>query len=262
MKNKPIFLNIALTCMEVICLLCACGDKPPEPPADYALAGEKVESLNTVVGEEKSGEMTKMDTPETKTDGSSSDASNSTGQETCLYTYEKLPTGGETVRLYVEKLTGEEKGFQVVDETETVTDLPDFTQENGSVSLAKTAAETGKILRMDISWTATDCSITLSNPNGEVNQPPVEPVTYSEAVEFMKSLDPTALELEGDRMDAYSIYPMDGAVMVDGTLCLKLQIYPPHEPERANAIAGTYLLTGDKAHVYLLKEGRVRELDV
>lgn len=254
-------LCMALALAGAMYLLASCGSKLPDPPEDYTLNGDRVESLNTVLGEENSGKMTQMETPETKADNASSSVSGG-GDETCLYTYEKLDTGGESVRQYVEKLTAEENGFRVVDDTDTETDPPDYTAEEGSVALAKAASEDGKILRMDISWTATDCQITLTCPNGTVGETAAEtePMTYVDAVNFIKSLSPATLGLKADSMADYSVYPMDGAAMVDGILCLKLQVYPPHEKDQANAIAGTYLLSGDKEHLYLLKDHKVKEL--
>ena len=259
LKGKRLCMALVLTC--AMCLLASCGSKLPDPPVDYTLNGDKVESLNTVLGEENSGKMTEMETPDTKTDRASSSASGG-GDETCFYTYEKLETGGESVRQYVEKLTAEEDGFRVVDETDTETDPPDYTAEEGSVAQAKAASEDGKILRMDISWTATDCQITLTRPEGTVGETAAEtePMTYVDAVDFMKSLPPATLGLKADSMADYSVYPMDGAAMVDGILCLKLQVYPPHGKDQANAIAGTYLLSGDKKHLYLLRDDKVKEL--
>lgn len=258
LKKKRLCMALALA--GAACLLASCAGKAPDPPEEYALGQDKVESLNTVLGQENSGKMTEMETPETKESGASSSSSGA-GDETCLYTYEKLETGGETVRQYVEKLTAEKDGFQIVDEDGAVTDPPNYADETGGVSLAKAASEDGKLLRMDISWTAQDCRITLTRPEGSVSgAAEAEPITYVEAVDFIKSLSPATLGLEAGSMRDYSVYPMDGAVLVDGILCLKLQAYPPHGENQANAIAGTYLLSGDKAHLYRLQDGKVREL--
>lgn len=256
-------LCMALALAGAVCLLASCAGKAPDPPGEYALGEDKVESLNTVLGQENSGKMTEMETPETK-DGGASSSSSGVGDEVCLYTYEQLETGGESVRQYVEKLTAEKDGFQIVDESGAVTDPPNYANETGSVALAKAASEDGKILRMDISWTAQDCHITLTRPEGTVSgiAEEVEPITYVEAVDFIKSLSPATLDLEAESMQDYSVYPMDGAVMVDGILCLKLQVYPPHGEGEANVIAGTYLLSGDRSHLYLLQDGKVRELSL
>ncbi|MPM31339.1 hypothetical protein SDC9_77894 [bioreactor metagenome] len=130
------------------------------------------------------------------------------------------------------------------------------------MSLAKAASEDGRLMRMDISWTAENCQITLTRPEGTVSETEAkkDPMTYVEAVDFLKSLSPAKLGLEAESLRDYSVYPMDGAVLVDGILCLKLQVYRPHEEGQANVIAGTYLLSGDKTHLYLLEDGTVRAL--
>ena len=251
-----------LACASAVCLLVGCGSKAPDPPGDYTLGGDSVQSLNAVLGEDVQWQITAAQTPETQAAASSSAASG--GDETCLYTYEKLETAGQSVQKYVEKLTEEADGFQIVDETETAAEPPDYTAESGSVALAKTASETGKVLRLDISWTATDCQIVVTRPEGEVSAdtPEAEPMTNDDAVRYMQGLSPAALGLSGDSMADYSVYPMEGGVLVDGMLCLKLQIYPPRVEGQANAIAGTYLLTGDRAHIYLLENGAVREVNL
>lgn len=259
-QNNP--FRAALLCVLSAAALTACGDKLPDPPDSYALEGDSVESLTAVVGEEVSGEMTKMETPETAAAASSSGSETPlSGDETCYYSYEKLETGGETVRQYAERLV--EDGFQIVDAEGVVTDAPDYGMETGSVALARTASEDGKILRLDIAWSATDCEITLTRPEGAVSDPVVEPegLTNNEAVNYFKTLTPAALGLPGESMADYFVYPQDGAVMVDGAMCLRLQVYQSHQEGETNQIAGIYLMTGDQQHIYRLEDGAVREVN-
>lgn len=244
------------------------GDKL-EAPADYALGGDSVESLSAAVGEENSGKLTEMTTPETAVSDAPGDEDSAPARavdEICFYTYEKLDTGGATVQQYVEKLTGEEDGFQIVDSTDTVTEAPDYTQAEGSVTLARAASEDGKILRMEIAWTAADCQITLTRPEGEVSEAgaeddgAIEALTNSDAVNLLKAMPPEKLGIQGDSMENYDIYPIEGAVMVDGNLCLRLQVYPAHGEDESSAIAGTYFLSGDQKHLYRLDGEQVSEL--
>ena len=60
------------------------------------------------------------------------------------------------------------------------------------------------------SWTATDCQITLTRPEGTVGQTAAEtePMTYVDAVNFIKSLSPATLGLKADSLADYSVYPM------------------------------------------------------
>lgn len=237
------------------------GGETLEPPKEYILGADQVESLSAALGQE-SGELTEMKTPGTEDAGGSSSRSSAV-DEACYYTYQKLDTGGDSVRQYVEKLTAEENGFLIVDEDGKAANPPNYANGEGALSLAKAASEDGRLLRMDISWTDGDCRITLTRPEGtigKVGETEKDPITYVQAVDFLKSLSPAKLGLEAESLRDYSVYPMDGAVLVDGILCLKLQVYPPRGEGQANVIAGTYLLSGDKAHLYRLQDGAVSEL--
>ena len=267
LKKKRLLIALALggvVCLgSVAYLLVFGGEEAPEPPEEYALGEDRVESLNSALGQENSGTLTEMKTPEEAApDGSSVGSSDAVG-EACYYTYQKLETGGESVRQYVEKLTAEENGFQIVDESGAAADPPNYANQKGSLTLAKAASEDGRLLQMNVSWSGGDCQITLTRPEGTMpaaKEAEKEPMTYVEAVDFLKSLSPATLGLEAESVRDYSVYPMDGAVLVDGILCLKLQVYPPNEEGQANVIAGTYLLSGDKTHLYLLQDGTVRQL--
>ncbi len=267
LKQKRVLIPLALAAIvslgTAVYLLIFQSAKAPEPPMEYVVGEDTVESLSSVLGLENSGELADVKTPDT----ASSDASSGTesgGDAAYYYTYQKLEAGGEIVRQYVEHLTEAEVGFRIVDENGVVADAPNYADNEGAVSLAKAASEDGWLLRMDISWAAENCQITLTRPEGTVRETAAEtaPMTYVEAVDFLKSLSPAKLGLETESLRDYFVYPMDGAVLVDGILCLKLQVYSPHEEGQANAIAGTYLLSGDKAHLYLLEDGAVRALSL
>jgi len=246
--------------------LAACGSKLPTPPDTYVLNGESVPSFNAVLGEDSSGTMTTMETADTGADtsasksGASSSGAASSAEKENQYAYDKLTSGGDAVSQYVKELTSGEDAFSVVDESGTQTDPPDYTTETGAVILARSASENGKILKMEISWTAADCQITLTRPAGEIQPPAVEPMTNLEAVEYLQGLPPTELGLTGSSMKEYRIYPLEGMVMVNGVACLKMQAYQVDGASHSNRIAGVYLLSGDKTHLYRLENGAVREL--
>ena len=86
-------------------------------------------------------------------------------------------------------------------------------------------------------------------------------MTLAEAVEYFKSLSPKLLGLEGASMEEYSVYPIEGTILVDGRPCLRIQAYQ-HTTEGTNQLAGIYLISGDRLHLYRLDqpEGRVQEL--
>lgn len=43
--------------------------------------------------------------------------------------------------------------------------------------------------------------------------------------------------------------------MVNGALCIQLDIYKEHQPDGSNAIAGSYMITEDKCHIYCKQDG-------
>lgn len=230
----------------------------PTPPEDYELGGDSVQSLDAVLGEE-GGTLTALETPQTRGDSGSDASAAKSGEESCVYTYEKLPD--ESVRKYVESLTDEEDGFSIVNAENQAADAPDYQADSGSVSLAKASAQDGHLLRMDIEWVDDGCQITVTQPQGELKaaNSDMESMTYSDAVAFLKKQKPAALGLKGESMAIYAVYPMDGAAVVDGNLCLRLKVCLPNEEYAANSIAGTYLLSGDQQHLYLLEDGSVQE---
>lgn len=259
--GKIRYLLGVLSCVLLVFMLGACGSKLPAAPDTYDLAGESIPSLNKVLGKENSGTLTDLETPETATADASAASSSSPSAE-CLYTYDKLDSGGDAASKYAESLTAQSEGFQVVDQSAVAADAPDYTAQSGDVILAKAAAQQGKILQLHISWTETSCQITLSRPDGEIKAAAAEPMTNDDAVDYIEGLKPATLGLPGSSMRVYRIYPIEGMVMVDGVPCLKLQAYQMNQKSKANEIVGVYLLSGDKSHLYQLQDGHVRELDV
>ena len=65
-------------------------------------------------------------------------------------------------------------------------------------------------------------------------------------------MTPAELGLAGASMDGYTIFPVDGFVMVNGQECRRFNVYPTGD---TGSIAGTYLLSTDNQHVYVLDPG-------
>lgn len=234
---------LGLLCFLLLSLATGCGG--PEPPEAYALGLDHAPPLDDQLGED-GGKLDKVE-PSAKEEAESSSGEGS-GPEQYIYTYKKLTAAGETVENYAKQLEGE--GFQPVDETGAPADAPDYSAESGTVLLAKEAESAeGYRFQIGLDWTEKECVVTvqlLENP-----EVVVEGMTVVEAIDFLRAQSPYRLGLTGSSMDAYSIYPMDGAVLVDGTPCLRLQVYTLSE-ENTNQLAGVYFLSADKAHLYRL----------
>lgn len=250
--------KVLSACVTAALLLSACGDKLPTSPETYELNGEDVPSFHAVLGGDDSGTLTEMETAEDPTSSAAPSAETADLGEN-RYVYKKLDGGGSAVSQYAESLTSGSGAFTVVNEDAEQTDPPDYTAESGAVILARAAAQAGKILKLEISWTADTCRIVMTRADGAVKPAAEAAMTNAEAVEYLRGLQPTDLGLSGS-MQEYRIYPIEGQVKVNGIACLKLQAYQVGEPAHTNQIAGVFLLSGDKAHLYRLENGQAMEL--
>lgn len=117
MEGKNIKLIAFLMALACLASGCGKGDEEKEEPhtlREYALGGETVAALQP---EEEDVQGVK--------------------DLTQVYRYSGLENAGATVQTYVEQLTSAENGFSVVDANFVRAEKPDFTQESGTVRLAR-----------------------------------------------------------------------------------------------------------------------------
>lgn len=190
------------------------------------------------------------------------------------YSYTGLSSPGGAVRDYVSLMTSGENGFAVVDRDFVMDEEPEY-GEQGSVLLAKSAsavtagaedsedeegggaqpeASENCLMLLDISWDESGCVVVTSQAEGVISQPP-EPMTMYEAQEYLKSLPPEKLGLEGESMDAYEVFTFDGAVAVDGRACVRMNVYNIDNVQQSNEFMGCYLVSLDGRHLYRLDTG-------
>lgn len=233
--------RLLFLCLAVLLLVTSCGKSKTVLPETYEISDTSLSSLTAVLGDAAGkAELTASQTP-TETDATAS------------YSYDKLTSGGAAAKAYADYLTGSDVGFKADSESGTV----DETSETGETALTKTGDAGG--VKVQITWTATGCQITLTVVS--VEETAVDPMTNDDAVAYLKSLSPAALGLPGSSMSSYAIYPMDSIAEVDDVPCVKLQVYEEHQPENSNRLVGTYLLTADQKHLYKLEgRGSVSEL--
>ena len=117
MEGKNIKLIALLMALACLASGCSKGDEEKEEPhtlKEYALGGETVAALQP---EEEDVQGVK--------------------DLTQVYRYSGLEDAGATEKTYVDQLTSSENGFSVVDANFVRTEQPDFTQESGTVRLAR-----------------------------------------------------------------------------------------------------------------------------
>lgn len=203
---------------------------PPPPPDEYSISNLTMAALPS-----EEGVSVSKDTPE------------DSGE--VIYQYTGFTAAGDVVADYTQKLT-KEYGFTVVDDGYYEMDLPDFTTEEGLVTLAKPDTSEGNLLSIQLSWFGEDCTVVLSNPAGSIQKP--MGMTLLETLDYFRALPPSTLGLPGTSMKEYRVYALDGTVLVDRRPCLQLNVYTNTNQEETNEIQGMYLMTSDGQHLYRL----------
>lgn len=278
------------------------GEKPEEPPPPpepvelplmYTLGETEVHALpvwgeSTVYQEEPevpetppaseekdSGEEDKEEIGEESDEGDKEekkDDEEPAEPTAVIYRYEGLCSPGTLVSVYTTLLTAEDVGFsQVDDELTRITEPEPLPVEAGSVRLAKNAPEDGKALSIQMEWTLEVCTVTADLVDGRVKNPP-EPVspmgpmgmTSDQMIDYMQSLNPAVLGLEGTNMEGYDLLMQDGSVLIDGNPCVRINVYSTDSQTGTNEIGGNYFLSLDGSHLYRLDvaSNSVEELEV
>lgn len=171
---------------------------------------------------------------------------------TVSYRYDYLPDLQGTVVDYINTLTSEENGFQVVDETYLpLRRMPNIHVPAGMLRLAKNSDTAGVVIQVDLSWQDSTCVVDVTSCPGVVRElKPIRLLSSTEAVDYLKRLKPNLLGLPGDNMDDYNVYALDGAVLINNYPCIRLNIYSKVGGGVANEIAGQFYLSADGEHLY------------
>ena len=195
------------------------------------------------------------------------------------------------MKLYCDLLTAEDFGFVPVDEEMIEIRKPKFTEPSGSVHLVRAVqgkdyveevnlAEKGEEDRMElvpseskelegeylsslrIEWNEEEIRITPAMIEGAIYiPPPPEPMTLAEAVDHMYSLPPELLGLEGESMESYMVFPIDGSVMVDGASAMRMYIYSKSE-SGTNVFEGQFVLSNGGHRIFAVQsDGSLREIE-
>lgn len=243
---------------------------PPEPvelPLMYTLGETEVHALpvwgeSTVYLEEQ--EVPASEAPPAGEEGEAGEedtASEEPAEPTAVtYRYEGLSSPGTLASVYTTLMTAEDVGFSQVDEELIrIKEPEELAVEAGSVHLAKNAPEDGKVLSIQLEWTEEICTVTADLVDGRVKNPP-EPVspmgpmgmTADQMMDYMQSLNPAVLGLEGASMEGYELLMQDGSVLIDGNPCVRINAYRVDNQTGTNEIGGNYFLSLDGSHLYRL----------
>lgn len=233
---------------------------PPEPvelPLMYTIGETEVHALP--VWGESTVYLEEQEVPAAESAGE--DGEEETPEPTAVtYRYEGLSSPGTLASVYTTLLTAKDVGFSQVDEELVRIKEPEaLAVEAGSVCLAKNAPEEGKALSIQMDWTEELCTVTADLVEGRVKNPP-EPVSpmgpmgmsAEQMIDYMQSLNPSVLGLEGSTMEGYELLMQDGSVLIDGNPCVRINVYQVDSQTGTNEIGGNYFLSLDGGHLYRL----------
>lgn len=249
---------------------------PPEPvelPLMYKLGETEVHALpvwgeSTVYLEEDPVPL--IDPPPVEEEPPAGDAEGEEGAKdekpeeppeptVVAYRYEGLSSPGTLAGVYTTLMTAEDVGFSRVDRELTRVEEEPLPVEAGTVRLAKNAPEDGKAMCILLEWTEELCTVTVDLVDGRVKNPPqpespMGPVGMSadQIVDYMGSLNPAVLGLEGTTMDDYELLLQDGSVLIDGNPCVRVNAYGTDRQTGTNTIGGNYFISLDGSHIYRL----------
>lgn len=248
---------------------------PEEPP----FAAEEESDEDAAEAEKLSAE----ESEETEEEADGEDASEEEAEEeepelTAIgYRYEGIKNAVGMVLAYTSLLTTEDMGFRFVNEElrePEEEELPDFEAARGTVYLFQELPEPeeteeateeteeptgpqGVAMRLD--WEEGICTVILDIvpvPEEEKNLPglgiPYQPITFAEAVDRFKAVHPSVLGLEGDTMESYQVYSMNGMVLINDQPCMHLDVYSVDENTQTNVAAGCYYISSDGLRLYEL----------
>ena len=233
------------------------GEKEAPIPESYSVFGREYPAMTTEKAPETQKEDGEKDEEASKEDEEPEDEPKSEKEEWVEAQEKALPetyhytgiTEPQTIaNAYAKKLT-EEYGFECVDEELRKAELPKTEEAAGEIYLAYKMADPKEILKTHLTWDDQNCTVTFAVVEGEIQQEQTL-MSSMEVMDYIKSLPPKKLGLEGDSMENYNVYTLDGGVLVDGEPCIRVNIYRPMDDIGTNEIAGCYFISSIGKRIY------------
>lgn len=256
------------------------GEEEPPKNLETYTVGEPIEgedgeelvdstiSLDTIL-EEGEGTLIAARKPDknNKSEGASSSSSAEAAPEVPQYTYiYDVSSPAAVVDRYLDAVLGGEEKFVLVDDTYLhLEERPVLDDALGAVTLARPSVQDGHVFQLLIGWSeASSLTIRASAPEGKIHEPEkvdvglgsevIETIPLSAQLEKIKGMTPAQLGFEGESMEDYEIYPVEGFVKVDGLDCRRFNIYVKRESGNGHYpdLEGVILLSADQEHVFRL----------
>lgn len=216
-----------------VCLtLCACGGENAAMPETYQVTkDETLPAFGQSLPQETQDGLAYTPLEEGKGD-----------EGVTAYQYTGLTNGGVAVESYVDDLTAN-YGCQIIDEENTVTQAPDYTQEEGSVIVGKDSEDDSGLCILSLTWTGVACTVERTFQTDEHIQQP-QSLSLTDAAEEVTDY----LRGQGYAPEDYVVWADEGLVRLDDMVCIQVKVYTADE----HAIQNTYLVAAQGGQIYLL----------
>ena len=222
--NKRYSIVLLAACMAAALSGCG-GEKLPET---YSAGEDSLPSLTALVTLDDSPKCAE----ETEGDATS-------------YHYTELDNPFQAVTDYRSALESDYDCVPLSADGEPLPEDSELSAE-GELIMARQSDSGSGLFQLDLTWDETSCTVTPSFEEDAVLPEESSSMTMEDAVEYIRSLPPSALGLTGDDMSDYSIFCEDGLVLLDGTPCLCLNVY------RFNKYQGSFLFSTANNALYRL----------
>ncbi len=275
MSKKKVFVGVGV--LLIVCVLAAVfllrGKGEPLPvipaPMEYATPELSVTALPVSAEVQVTEKMPKA--AQTEEEDAEQDPEAAISVVT-TYNYKGMEDIVTAVSEYCELLMGDEFGFVPVDEELKETELPELT-DKGTLLLVhpkddryNEEDEAQDILSaLRLNWTKKGCEVQVCQiPEHLVTlneKPRPEPLTVTQAIDYLYGFAPNKLGLKGNSMFEYQVLAMDGAVMVNGVPCLQMNVYGKNPNTGTNELEGQYLFSNEDRSLYeIASEGFVEQI--
>lgn len=217
-------------CLALV--LSACGGKNAAMPETYQVTkDETLPAFGKTLPEESQDSLSYTPLEEGKGD-----------EGVTAYQYTGLTNGGVAVESYVSDLTAN-YDCQIIDEENTVTQPPDYTQEEGSVIVGKDSQDESGLCILTLNWNGVSCTVERTFQKGESIQKP-QNLSLTDAADTVKGY----LQGQGYAAEDYVVWAEEGLVRLDNIPCILVKVYTADE----HAIQDTYLVAAQGGEIYLL----------
>lgn len=175
-----------------------------------------------------------------------------------VYTYDVATTGytgGQATANYADLML--KSKFKIIDAFHPVDNeyyemlTPDFTQRAGTVTMAKMATGTERLMFVTVDWHYYGATVTVEYRDGTLWIAPVvkntssASLSISDAVGFLETRNPSDLGLSGSTMSEYNVYTGEGLVMMNGVSYRQFTISGKPTDGNGSTYGGTYLINAE-----------------